>query len=210
MASPRTEAVVQTREKAEVEFSRIVAFSDGVFAIAITLLVLALEVPAGSDLVDALRDRGEEFFAYFLSFAVVGRFWMSHHGLFGSIARFDQPLLAINLAYLAFIALIPFTSEILGEYSDDSAGVALYAANLTLVTACSFAIIRYASRRELMRVEETDYRVRRATASTLVVTAVFAVSIPIAFLSPLLATISWASLFVVGDRFTERIAGPAD
>ena len=200
---------MQTREKAEVEFSRIVAFSDGVFAIAITLLVLALEVPAGSDLVDALRDRGEEFFAYFLSFAVVGRFWMSHHGLFGSIARFDQPLLAINLAYLAFIALIPFTSEILGEYSDDSAGVALYAANLTLVTACSSAIIRYASRRELMRVEETDYRVRRATASTLVVTAVFAVSIPIAFVSPLLATISWASLFLVGDRFTERIAGPA-
>ena len=60
-----------------------------------------------------------------------------------------------------------------------------------------------------MRVEETDYRVRRATASTLVVTAVFAVSIPIAFVSPLLATISWASLFLVGDRFTERIAGPA-
>jgi uncharacterized membrane protein len=147
MSSRRSQPVVHARETAEVEFSRIVAFSDGVFAIAITLLVLALEVPADSDLVEALRDRGEEFFAYFLSFAV---------------------------------------------------------------TACSFAIIRYASRRELMRVEETDYRVRRATAATLVVTAVFAVSIPIAFLSPLLATISWASLFVVGDRVTDRIAGPAN
>jgi len=208
MTSRRPEPVVHTREHAEVEFSRIVAFSDGVFAIAITLLVLALEVPAGSDLIDALRDRGEEFFAYFLSFAVVGRFWVSHHGLFAAIGRFDTPLLAINLAYLAFIALIPFTSEILGEYSDESAGVALYAANLTLVSACSFAIIRYAARQRLMRVEESDYRIRRVTASVAVVTAVFAVSIPIAFVSPLLATISWASLFVVGDRFTDRIAGP--
>jgi TMEM175 potassium channel family protein len=210
MAGPRSERVVHQRETAEVEFSRIVAFSDGVFAIAITLLVLALEIPSGSDVVDEIRARGDEFFAYFLSFAVVGRFWMSHHRMFGALARFDNGLIALNLAYLAFVALIPFASEVLGDYSGESAGVALYAANLTLVTAFSFAIIRYAARRELLRAEEAGYRMRRAGVGSLVVTAVFAASIPIAYLSPTLATISWASLFVIGDRLSDRLAGPPD
>lgn len=210
MSRATSERIVHQREDSEVEFSRIVAFSDGVFSIAITLLVLALEIPAGADVVDELRARGDEFFAYFLSFAVVGRFWISHHRVFGAVARFDNGLVALNLVYLAFVALIPFTSEVLGDYSDDSAGVALYAANLTLVTALSFAIIRYSARGGLLRAEESGYWARRAGAMNLVVTAVFAASIPIAFLSPTVATISWASLFIVGNRLSDRLAGQPD
>ena len=207
MAARDTQRVVLHRDQAGVEFSRIVAFSDGVFAIAITLLVLALEIPPDSDVGAALRDRGAEFFAYFLSFAVVGRFWMAHHRIFGSIARFDTSLVVINLAYLAFIALIPFTSEVLGNYSEDSMGVALYAANLTAVSLISWAMIRYSYTRGLMREEAEEYRARFASAASLLVTTVFAVSIPLAFLSPTLAMISWASLFVLGDRVVDRLTG---
>ena len=103
---------VRDREDSEIEFSRVVAFSDGVFAIAITLLVLALEIPAGvDDLGQALRDRGDEFFAYGLSFAVMASLWIDHHRFFGALERFDGRLMALNLLYLAFVALVPFTSE---------------------------------------------------------------------------------------------------
>jgi uncharacterized membrane protein len=211
VASQRSSPVeVHERDKEEVEFARIVAFSDGVFAIAITLLVLALDIPSGADVVDEIRARGDEFFAYFLSFAVVGRFWMSHHRLFGALGRFTGGLVALNLVYLCFVCLIPFTSEVLGDYSDDSAGVAVYATNLTLVSALSFLIIRYSLRRDLMRAAYAGYWSRRAEAGNFVVTIVFAASIPIAFLSPTAATISWASLFVVGDRVSERLARRAD
>jgi uncharacterized membrane protein len=207
MATPQSEPVVHHREQSEIEFSRIVAFSDGVFAIAITLLVLALEVPAGGDVGDALQERGEEFFAYFLSFAVVGRFWMAHHRFFGAVARFNSGLVAINLCYLAFIALVPFTSEVLGNYSDDSMGVALYAANLTAVSLASFAMVSYAYRKGLVREEDERYRSRFAGAASFTVAAVFALSIPLAFLSPTAATVSWASLFFLGDRVADRATG---
>jgi uncharacterized membrane protein len=207
MASGDSERIVLHRDQAEVEFSRIVAFSDGVFAIAITLLVLALEIPPGGDVKEALGDRGAEFFAYFLSFAVVGRFWMAHHRIFGSIARFDTTLVLINLAYLAFIALVPFTSEVLGNYGDDSWGVALYSANLAVVAVISWLMVRYAYNNQLMREDTEDYRARFAGAASLVVALVFAISIPLAFLSPLLAQISWASLFVLGDRVIDRVTG---
>jgi uncharacterized membrane protein len=207
MAAHRSEQAVLHRDKAEVEFSRIVAFSDGVFSIAITLLVLALEIPATGDVWDALEDRGAEFFAYFLSFAVVGRFWIAHHRIFGAVARFNSTLLVINLAYLAFIALIPFTSEVLGTHGDDSWGVAMYAANLTAVSLISWSMIRYAYSRSLMREDAEEYRARFAGGASLLVALVFALSIPIAFLNPTVATISWASLFVLGDRVVDKLSG---
>jgi uncharacterized membrane protein len=206
--TPRdSERVVLHRDQAGVEFSRIVAFSDGVFAIAITLLVLALEIPPDTDVEEALGDQGAEFFAYFLSFAVVGRFWLAHHRIFGSVARFDTQLVIINLIYLAFIALIPFTSDVLGNHGDDSWGVALYAANLTAVSVTSWAMIRYSYTRRLMREDAEEYRARFAGAASFVVAGVFALSIPLAFLSPLAATISWASLFVLGDRVVDKLSG---
>ena len=81
------------REGNEIEFSRIVAFSDGVFAIAITLLVLNLCIPkhlAGGEIADALWDQREDFYAYALSFAVIGRFWLVHRRFFSEVRAFDE------------------------------------------------------------------------------------------------------------------------
>jgi hypothetical protein len=82
----------QLREENEVEFSRIVAFSDGVFAIAITLLVLNLSVPEhihGDDLNEVLWEQRQDLLAYVISFAVIGRFWIVHHRFFASVVGFD-------------------------------------------------------------------------------------------------------------------------
>jgi uncharacterized membrane protein len=86
------ERQAKCREEHEVEFSRIVAFSDGVFAIAITLLVLGFEVSpgtSGQNLSSALWDQREQLLSYAISFAVIGRFWIVHHRFFGEVTAFD-------------------------------------------------------------------------------------------------------------------------
>src|SRR4029078_11787527 len=100
------------RDEAEVEFNRIVAFSDGVFAIAITLLVLALTFPPHlSHLRRALLNNQDDFIAYAISFAVLGRYWLAHHRFFSSLERFDGRPMALNLLYLPCLPVVPFTSQ---------------------------------------------------------------------------------------------------
>jgi uncharacterized membrane protein len=95
---PRSRHIVQSRAEGEIEFTRIVAFSDGVIAIAITLLVLNLDVPdvAVGDLDNALGDQWREYLAFALSFALIGRFWILHHRAFALVERFDATLLVLN------------------------------------------------------------------------------------------------------------------
>ncbi len=186
----------QRREENEVEFARIVAFSDGVFAIAITLLVLGLSVPEhlhGQNLGDVLWDQHENFLAYGLSFAVIGRFWLNHHRFFSEVTGFDGRLLALNLFYLAWIGLIPFSSSVLGDHGSSSAAVILYAANLAAVMLVGVLLVTDARRAGLAKAEtEETAEFRRRS---LIVAVVFLVSIPIAFVSVGLAEIVWTYLF---------------
>jgi uncharacterized membrane protein len=198
---------VTRRDQAEVEFSRIVAFSDGVFAIAITLLVLGLEVPPDTtDLGQALRDRGNELFAYAISFAVLGKLWLAHHRFFSSLARFDSTLMGLNLLYLAWIALVPFTSEVMGDYGDESSAVIVFAINITGISLTFALQIYYSYRRDLVRPEAHELERRFVGPANFFFTAVFAASIPVALLSPTLASLMWLGVFLVGRRARDRIA----
>jgi uncharacterized membrane protein len=184
------------REGNEVEFSRIVAFSDGVFAIAITLLVLNLGVAkglAGGEVAEALWDQRENLLAYALSFAVIGRFWLVHHRFFGEVTAFDGRLIALNLFYLAWIVLIPFSSEVLGEYGNKTAGVVLYAANLSGVVLAGMWMLADARGAGLTSIDAASHREQRFRA--LYIAAVFAASIPVAFLAPSIAPFIWLALF---------------
>ena len=187
------------REENEVEFSRIVAFSDGVFAIAITLLVLQLEVPehtAGGHLWSELWAQRQDVFAYAISFAVVGRFWLVHHRFFGEVVRFDSRLISLNLFYLAWIVLMPFSSEVLGDHGGTEAAVVLYAANLVGVLLVGSILFSYAHRNGLTRTPPEEVRANQRRSLT--IAAFFLVSIPIAFLDPTLAPYCWLALFVSG------------
>jgi uncharacterized membrane protein len=121
------------------DVDRLVAFSDGVFAIAITLLVVSLEVPDVADkkLSSALNDLGPQLFTYALSFVVIGAYWMGHHRMFRKLVRTDRTLLWINLVMLGFIALLPLPTEILGKYASVRLGVVIYAAAIAAVGATS-------------------------------------------------------------------------
>lgn len=165
------------REENEIEFSRMVAFSDGVFAIAITLLVLNLSVPEhirGDALGDALWDQRHDLFAYALSFAVIGRFWIVHHRFFADVTGFDGRLLGLNLFYLAWIVLIPFASQVLGDHGGDTDAIVLYAVNLIGVTLVGAAMSTYARRAGLASTDPAEVRLGRRRA--LIVASVFTAS----------------------------------
>jgi len=194
------------RDEAEVEFNRIVAFSDGVFAIAITLLVLGLTVPeSGERLGHSLLENQGDFFAYAISFAVLGRFWLSHHRFFSTLERFDGRLMALNLLYLAWIALVPFSSEVLGDYGDSTDAVVLYAINMILVSASFYAQLVYSYRTGLLRPEAREYERRQNGPLSLVVIGVFILSILVAFASPLAAELMWLATFFIGRAVTRRL-----
>jgi uncharacterized membrane protein len=177
-----------------LEFARIVAFTDGVFAIAITLLVLSIEVPAGlpeGHLHEFLLDSWPQLFAYFFSFAVIGRFWIAHHQYFALLHGFDRPLVILNLAYLSLIVLVPFPTELLGDYGDERDAVVLYAAVVGTTALLSWMIVRHAVRRGHTR---ADARTVAAASGTLLPPVIFYASIPVALISPLAAQLMWLGL----------------
>jgi uncharacterized membrane protein len=197
------------REGNEVEFSRIVAFSDGVFAIAITLLVLNLEIShrlAGGEIAGALWDQRENLLAYAISFAVIGRFWLVHHRFFGEVTAFDGRLIALNLFYLSWIVLLPFSSEVLGTYGGHAAAVVLYSANLCGVILVGFWMSADAHRGGLTSAGLAARREARTRAAR--VFSVFALSIPVAVVAPSVAPFLW--LVLLFSPVSRRPAGNAD
>jgi uncharacterized membrane protein len=184
------------REGNEIEFSRIVAFSDGVFAIAITLLVLNLTVEANlphDELADAIWDQHENFIAYGISFAVIGRFWLVHHQFFSQVKAFDGRLLGLNMLYLAFIVLIPFSSQVLGDYGGTTTGVCVYAVNLAACVLIGYWMEADARRAGLAEIDAVSGR--EGHVRSLYISAVFLLSIPVAFLAPSIAPLLWLVLF---------------
>jgi uncharacterized membrane protein len=197
---------VKRRDGNEIEFSRIVAFSDGVFAIAITLLVLSLHIeehlPHGETLSHAIWEQRQDLLAYAISFAVIGRFWVIHHRFFGDVVGFDGRLLGLNIFYLAWIVLIPFTSEVLGDFGREADAVVLYAVNLAVVAVLGWLMAYDAHRAGLTTIDAGEEREFRARA--FFVAIVFLASIPLAFLSSDLAPLVWLVLFL--DPIRGRLA----
>lgn len=186
------------REENEIEFSRIVAFSDGVFAIAITLLVLTLKVDpdtTNSTLGQALLDERQDFFAYAISFAVIGRFWLVHHRFFGDVTGFDGRLIVLNLFYLAWIVLIPFSTQIIGDYGGAEAAVVLYALNMVAVILSGVLLFADARRAGLSRTSAEQSKAGERSA--LMIAGVFLLSILVALIDPEIATYVWLGLFFI-------------
>jgi uncharacterized membrane protein len=200
------------------ELDRVGAFSDGVFAIAITLLVLNIEVPdvPGNDLGSAISALSDDFVAYGIGFAVIGLFWYEHHKLFALLGRANGRLVLVNTALLALIALMPFTTAVLGRY-DEPLAVALYAGNvgLTVILSGLTALVAiggglYAEPVPVLGPPRS--RQRELIVDTTARALVFLVSIPIAYaISESLAKWFWLLLLVLSvvDRRRGRRRGRA-
>lgn len=191
------ERVAKRREGNEVEFSRIVAFSDGVFAIAITLLVLNLTIEkgfSGSKLTEELLNNWDNLVAYGISFAVIGRFWIVHHRFFSEVRAFDGRLLGLNLFYLAWIVLIPFSSQVLGDYGGETPSVVLYSVNLAAVVLTGLWMNVDARRHGLTAIDDETHRENRVRSAY--IAGIFLLSIPLGFVVPRAAPYLWLLLFL--------------
>jgi len=150
---------------------RVEAFSDGVIAIAITLLVLDLAVPsrevAGVDgLGHALLRQWPAYFAYAVSFLVIGIIWVNHHTMFAKVHLVDRPVLFANLALLMCISVIPFPTRVLAEYLTDGAdshvAAAVYSATMLVMGLCFSGLWLAVTRDERLLHEDVDPATSRA------------------------------------------------
>ena len=181
---------------------RMVTFSDGVMAIAITLLVLNLAVPVltdGESLASGLADIRPQAFAWILSFAVIALLWNFHHRALDRLWGADRLLVAINFTFLALISMLPFTSDLFGQYTGDGLATAIYAANIAMLGLSLTAVQAVGDNRGFRREDAPPLNL----LAGIVPMSFFAISIPVAFVDPTVAQAIWA-LSAIADP-TERL-----
>jgi uncharacterized membrane protein len=186
-------------EERGFDYDRTVALSDAVFAIALTLLVLNIGVPARvvhGNLGSGLLDHDTEFESYAISFAVIALLWVRHHTFFRALEKIDGRITFLNLAYLGFVAFLPYPTRILGLYGNEPASVALYAITVAIIATIGGIMRTYALRVGLLSGERRTEVARREHWA--ITPAIFLASIAVAFASVKLAELLWLLLLVPG------------
>jgi uncharacterized membrane protein len=178
-----------------VDTNRLETFSDGVIAIAITLLILEIDVPEDThgELWAALLRQWPSYLAYLISFAVIGIIWVNHHGILALVARVDRPLLYLNLLLLLAVAGIPFPTALVAEHLqspgiDSEVAAAVYGGWATLV-ALSFNLMwRWIVHDASLIHEHVDLAALRANTRRFSLgLVIYPLTVGIAFLNPILA-----------------------
>lgn len=187
--------------------SRLEAFSDGVIAIIITIMVLELKVPHGVELA-ALRPLVPVFFSYALSFVIVGIYWNNHHHLLHVVKHINGTALWANLHLLFWLSLFPFTTGWMGENAFATWAVALYGLVLLLAAIAYFVLVRV-----LVAAQGPDSTLARAIGTNRkekISLALYATGIALSFVSAGLAIAAYmsvAAIWFVPDRRIEKTIG---
>jgi uncharacterized membrane protein len=169
--------------------NRLEAFSDGVFAVAITLLVLEINVPGGEDLWHQLKEEWPSFASFFVSFWVIGIIWVNHHGVIDHLRQADRGVLYLNLIVLMSVVLIPFSTALMAEHlksgADENVAAAVYAGSFVLMAVSFGGLWEYITRhRQLLGVELSDDEIRSITRAFHLGNPFYALAVAIAFVSP--------------------------
>jgi uncharacterized membrane protein len=181
----------RTYHSAVLPSNRLEAFSDGVFAIAITLLVLEIEVPtnAGDRLAHDLGEQWPSYAAYLVSFLVIGIIWMNHHAVIDHLRAVDRPLMALNLFLLLWVGLIPWPTRLVAEYMQDGGApervaALVYAGTMTMMGVAFGLLWRYASsNRRLLGSGLSDAEIARRTRRFTIGTPIYALALVVALFS---------------------------
>jgi uncharacterized membrane protein len=191
------QAELESRSSALLD--RLIFLSDGVFAIAMTLLAIELTVPSSdpSELVQALLALGPKYLSFLISFLVIASFWTSHQRIFSFIIRSDTRLVWLNVFLLLCIAFQPFPTSVLGTYRNTTA-VTFYAGTLVVTGLSVLVLWLYATRkRRLVSSNLSARQIQHLTLRLAGAPLVFLVSIGIAQWSPDLAEYSWLTIALI-------------
>ncbi len=183
--------------KKEFQLERMILFSDAVFAIAITLLVIEIKIPeihehiTDSALLAALGHLAPKFLGFVTSFALVGFYWTVHHRMFGYVTAYDRKILWLNLCFLFFIVLMPFSTGFYGEYSGKEFAteqlkvpMTFYVLNYFFVGLFNYIMWRYISNpaHKLTEPPIDPLTLKLAKARAVVLPLTFLMMIPVAYL----------------------------
>lgn len=168
--------------------SRLEAFSDGVFAIAITLLILDLHVPASPDrLLSQLAAEWPSFLGYLVSFAFIGGSWLAHNALTHLLRATDGVFMSLNLLQLLSVSFLPFSTSLLTKHLTGSAehvAVVIFGVNLTLGTLVSSMMIRYVTRTDELKSDVDPAIVVKLQRQRLMTVSLFALSTALSAVFP--------------------------
>ncbi len=188
--------------------SRLEAFSDGVIAIIITVMVLDLRTPQGAN-PTALRPLAPIFLSYVLSFVNLGIYWTNHHHLFQAVEHINGRVLWANLHLLFWLSLFPFSTAWMGENNFATWPVALYGVNLLLAGVAYFILVR-----SLLKVHAPDSTLATALGSDFkgrISVVIYLVAVPLAFISAWIAYgiyVLVAAMWLIPDpRIEKRLSG---
>jgi uncharacterized membrane protein len=207
--------------------ARLLTLSDNVVAIALTLLVFQLKVPAtalvhdpssAADLAHQLAKQADQLISYLIAFYVVAQFWLAHHRVFRRAESHHEGLAWWNFAFLFTITAMPFTSSLLGSYGSNPLAVDIFAVNVLLASLATQATLVFGQRRDVLTgpVDATENQVRRIRVT--VVLIALAASIGLAWVNTSAAKYCWLLIPLapwLADRWAPGItpgpdaAGPA-
>jgi uncharacterized membrane protein len=179
--------------------SRFESFSDGVFAFAITLLVLGIALPeirytSDRALTSALLGLWPNVIAYALSFAVIGILWQNHHALFRLVERIDRKTVLLNLLLLSAIVFIPFTTSTLGSYPTMHASTFLYGGVLLFCATANNLMLSHLVRRQAFRNDGVDAVIGRTTRAYRSAWATYALATLLALLVPVVSFAAYVAI----------------
>ncbi len=194
---------------------RLLALTDGVVAIALTLLVLQLQVPVDAALTkhpdsaralwNALSPDGAEMTSYLVSFLVIAQFWMVHHRVLRGMRGHSEGLAWRNFGFLLALTLMPFTSDLIGRYGSNPVAITLFGLNLVAISLSTQWIFLYAARHNLINdVARSTRDERMARVRVVLMLTIVGVSVALAWTDPRLAKFVWL-LFLIVPAMAARV-----
>jgi uncharacterized membrane protein len=217
LASARLLSVATEDEDQDIPgIDRLLALTDGVVAIALTLLVLQLSVPVTGALTNnpdsaralwhALNPDVSELTSYLVSFLVIAQFWMVHHRVLRGMRGHSEGLAWRNFSFLLALTLMPFTSDLIGRYGTNPLSITLFGLNLVAISLSTQWIFLYAAHHNLIKDKARSARDERtARVRVVLVLTIVAVSVLLAWTAPQLAKFVWL-LFLVVPTTAERLS----
>ncbi len=182
-------------DQIERETFRVEIFSDAVFAIAITLLVLDFKVPDNfsSDQFQSLIHQWPNLLGYILTFSTIGIYWITHHNLFNFIKKTNRTMMLLNLLFLMAVCFLPYPTRLISEHGGQVITAVLYGLTLTIINLLLYFLWLYVSRKHrLIYKNVSDTSIRMFGRKILIATGLYTIGIAVSYVSPHLGTLAYA------------------